>query len=89
MRWIVALPLLALAACGVEDDANNGQTTIRIDRERIENAAREVRETGENLARGAGNIAVSTGRAIKNEVGDIDIDVDVRRNRNEAAGNTN
>ena len=90
MRFIAALPLLALiAACGVENDSNNGQTTIKIDRDRIENAGRDALEAGEDLARGAGNVAVSTGRAIKNEVGDIDVDVDVSRNRNEAGGNTN
>jgi hypothetical protein len=89
MRYIAALPLLALvAACGVENDSN-GQTTITIDRDRVENVGRDALETGEDLARGAGNVAVSTGRAIKNEVGDIDIDVDVSRNRNDAGGNTN
>jgi hypothetical protein len=30
---------------------------------------------------GVGNVAVSTGRAVKEEVGDIDVDVDVNRTR--------
>jgi hypothetical protein len=36
---------------------------------------------------GIGNVATTTGRAIRNEVGDIDVDVDVTRNRSRDAGN--
>ena len=37
--------------------------------------------TAEEIGAGVGNVAVTAGRAVKNEVGDIDVDVDVTRNR--------
>jgi hypothetical protein len=71
------LPLLALGACDFRNDAANNQMTLEYDRERIENAGR----TAGDVAAGVGNVAEGTARAIRNEVGDIDVDVDVRRNR--------
>jgi len=87
MRLILALPLLAAAACSVDNDAANDQMTLEYNQQRIENAARAVREAGSSVR----NVADSAGQAIENEVGDIDVDVDVTRNRsgeatNEAAG---
>ena len=75
MRRILALPLLVIAACNVERDEANDQTTIEFNEQRVEDAASDV-----------ANVAESAGEAIENEVGDIDVDVDVDRNR---AGNTN
>ena len=80
MRKILAIPLLAVAGCNVDSDSANNQVTLEYDRERIEQA----RDTMGNVAAGVGNIAESTGRAIRNEVGDIDVDVDVSRNRDDA-----
>jgi hypothetical protein len=70
-------PLLALGACDFRNDAANNQMTLEYDRDRIENAGR----TAGDVAAGVGNVAEGTARAIRNEVGDIDVDVDVRRNR--------
>jgi hypothetical protein len=88
MRMIFALALLPLAACSVDNDSANDQMTLEYNQQRIEDAAatagRAVREVGA----GVGNVAEGTGRAIKNEVGDIDVDVDVKRSRpGEAAAN--
>ena len=77
MRVILMLPLLALGACDLENDAANNQVTLEYDRERIENAGR----TAGDVAAGVGNVAEGTARSIRNEVGDIDVDVDVRRNQ--------
>lgn len=79
MRIIFALPLLALGACNVENDAENDQVTIEYNQERIEDAASDVANVASDVASGVGNVASSTGRAIGNEVGDVD--VDVSRNR--------
>ena len=85
MRLILAFPLLlAGVACSVDNDSANDQMTVQYNQQRIEKAARTVRDVGA----AAGNVAASTGRAVRNEVGDIDVDVDVRRNRNEAAANS-
>ena len=86
MRIIFALPLLAFAGCNVDNDAKNDQVTFEYNQERIEGAASDVANTTGEVASGVGNVAASTVRAIKNEVGDIDVDVDVSRNR---SGNSN
>ena len=83
MRLILAFALLAPAACSVDNDTTNDQMTVQYNQQRIEKAARTVRDVGA----AAGNVAASTGRAVRNEVGDIDVDVDVSRNRRGEAGN--
>jgi hypothetical protein len=80
---VLALPLLTVAACSVDNDAANDQMTLEYNQQRIEDAARTAREVGSGL----GNVAATTGRAISNEVGDIDVDVDVTRNKSVEAGN--
>jgi hypothetical protein len=77
VRMILILPLLAIGACDLTNDPGNNQVSVQYDRERIQKA----RDTAEDVAAGVGNVADGTARAIKNEVGDIDVDVDVRRNR--------
>ena len=81
MRILFVLPLLAAAACSVDNDSANDQMTLEYNQERIEDAAGDVADATENFAEGAGNVAVTTGRAIENEVGDIDVEVDINRNR--------
>jgi hypothetical protein len=93
MRLILALPLLALAGCDVDNDSGNDQVRIGYNEQRIEDAAAATARTAEEVGSSVGNVAVSTGRAVRNEVGDIDVDVDVTRNRsggataNESAAN--
>jgi hypothetical protein len=86
MRILLALPLLAVAACNFDNDAANDQMTLEYNQQRIEDAARATAKGARDVARGAGNVAGETARAISNEVGDIDVDVDVSRNK---SGNSN
>lgn len=86
MRLLIALPLLLAAACSVENDDRNDQTTIRYDDSQIENAVGEVGNATEQAADQIGNAAARAGDAIENGVGDIDVDLDVRR---DAPGNSN
>ncbi len=88
MRLIAAFPLLALAACNVENDSANDQMTLEYNQQKIEAAARATARTARDVGAAAGNVAESTGRAIGNEVGDIDVDVDVTRNRGGDYGNS-
>jgi pyridoxine/pyridoxamine 5'-phosphate oxidase len=82
VRILFALPLLATAAaCNVDNDAANDQVRIEYNQERIEDAASDAARTTRDVASSIGNVASQTGRAISNEVGDIDVDVDVSRNR--------
>ena len=77
MRILFALPLLCAAACSVDNDSANDQMTLEYNQDRIEDAAGDVADAAGNFAEGAGNVAVTTGRAIGNEVGDIDVDVEI------------
>ena len=81
MRIIFAIPLLMTAACSVDNDSGNEQVTLEYNEQRIEDAASDVANTAREVGSGVGNVAESAGRAVKNEVGDIDVDVDVSRNR--------
>jgi hypothetical protein len=85
VRTILILPLLALGACDVDNDSANNQVSVTFDKEAI----RDAREEAGAVASGVGNVASSTGRAIKDEVGDIDVDVDVSRNRSRDSETTN
>ena len=85
MRIILTFPLLMVGACNVDNDAANDQMTVKYDQKKIERAAAATARTAKEVGSGVGNVAVSTGRAIKKEVGDIDVDVDVRRKRAEEA----
>lgn len=76
---IFTLPLIA--GCNVDNDSANDQVRLEYNQQRIEDAARATARTAREVGAGVGNVAVSTGRAVKKEVGDIDVDVDVTRNR--------
>jgi hypothetical protein len=90
MRILFALPILMLAACNVENDATNDQVTLEYNQERLEDAASDAVDTVKDVARGVGNVASDTGRAISNEVGDIDVKVTRNRSGNDnSAGNSN
>ena len=81
MRLIFALPLLALAGCNVDNDSANDSVRLEYNEQRIRDAASATARTAREVGSGVGNVAVSTGRAVRNEVGDVDVDVDVSRNR--------
>jgi hypothetical protein len=87
MRIIFTLPLLTLAACNVENDTANDQMRLEYNQQRIEDAAVKAARAAKEVGSGVGNVAVSTGRAVRNEVGDVDVDVDVTRNRSNGTGN--
>jgi len=76
MRILIAAPLLLAAACAVERDLRNGQTTIGFDETIITNTADRIGDAAEN---GAAQVE-RTGRSLRNEAHDIDIDLDIRRN---------
>lgn len=81
MRIIAALVLLPLAACGVDSDPANDKVTVTYDQERIEKAG----DAAKDAAVAAGNVAETTAEAVKKEVGDIDVDVRVTRDKSEAS----
>ncbi len=82
---IIMLSLAVLPACDVQNNATGNTVTVTYDKQEIRRKASEASRAAREAAVGAGNVAASTGRAIKREVGDIDVDIDVRRTRNEKA----
>lgn len=88
MRLVLALPLLLAApACNFTNDSANDQMSLEYNEQRIRDAARTTARTAREVGAGVGNVAASTGQAVRNEVGDIDVDVDVNRNRSREGGN--
>ena len=81
MRMILVFSLLMAAGCNVDNDAANEQVTVEYDRQKIKNTARKAAHTAKEVGTSVGNVAASTGRAIKKEVGDVDVDVDVTRKK--------
>ena len=80
MRLFLALPLLTVtAACNVNSDATNEQVTLEYNKQVIRDTAAKAQRTANNRATSVGNVAGATGRAIGNEVGDVDVNVDVKR----------
>jgi hypothetical protein len=75
----LALPLLTVTACNINSDATNEQVTLEYNKQQIRDTAVKAGQTAKNLATSLGNVAGATGRAIKNEVGDVDVNVDVKR----------
>lgn len=85
MRILFAVPLLLLGACQVSKDDNS--TTVSFNEDVAANAADDV---GNAVEQAGGVIANEAGRAadkVQNEVGDVDLDVNVTRNKDDK--NTN
>ncbi|HEX2764225.1 MAG TPA: hypothetical protein VHM92_10360 [Allosphingosinicella sp.] len=85
MRLMLAFAVLALAACNVDSDGGNDTVTLEYNQQRIEEGAAKAARTAESVGSSVGNVAEGTARAIKDEVGDIDVDVKRRRPGEEAA----
>lgn len=82
MRKILALPLLLVAACDAQKDEANDRTTYELNEQKIERSAEEVGKTAENVVSDIGDAAKSAGQKIEEQVDDVNVDVDVNRNRN-------
>ena len=72
MRIVLAIPLLLIAACNVENDPQNNQVVLNYDEEGVENAAEDVGNIGEDI----GNEAEDVVNTLQN----TDVDVDVSTN---------
>ncbi len=81
VRVLAVAVLMALGGCDVASEPDKDQVTVKYDEERIRKTAAETRRTAEDLGTSAANIAKGTARVIKDEVGDVDADVKVNRDR--------
>ena len=80
MRILMAVPLLLLGACNVDRDAANDTTTVSFNEEVAANTLEDVGNTAENIGGAIANEAEQTASKVENEVGDVDVDVNVTRN---------
>ena len=77
MRILFAVPLLLLGACQVSKDDNS--TTISFNEDVAANAAEDIGNAAESLGGAIANEAEQTAGKVQNEVGDVDVDVNVTR----------
>lgn len=88
MRLLIAIPLLAAAAaCSVERDPANDQTTIRYDTQPVENVVSDLGNAAEQSISDVDNAAQRAERTL-DTLDNINVDVDVNRDRN-PPGNSN
>ena len=80
MRILLATPLLLLGACNVDRDSGNGTTTVSFNEDVAENTLSDVGDAAENIGGAIVNDVEQTADKVSNEVGDVDVDVDVTRN---------
>ena len=78
MRAIVTAALLVVAGCDVQNDRDNDEVTVKYDEARIKKSAATAGRAAKDVASGVANVAQDTGRSIKREVGDVDVDVKSR-----------
>jgi hypothetical protein len=79
MRILIAAPLLLLGACNVDRDAGNDTTTVSFNEDVAENTLQDVGNAAENIGGAIANDVSESADRVKNEVGDVDVDVNVSR----------
>ncbi|HVJ71060.1 MAG TPA: hypothetical protein VM531_06075 [Sphingomicrobium sp.] len=80
MRMIVALPLLALAACQVTKDDANDSVTVEYNQDVAENGLEDAANLAGNVAATVANDVEQAADKVENT--DIDVDVDTNANAN-------
>jgi len=85
MRILFAVPLLLLGACQVTKDDNS--TTVSLNGDVAENAAEDAGNFAENVGGMIANDVDQTADKVKNEVGDVDVDVNVSHDNDTQDGN--
>lgn len=73
MRIFLAIPLLALSACGVDHDTANDQVTLQYNEEEIQQTAEDAGNTAEGIGAAIANEAEDAAAKIQNT--DVDVNV--------------
>jgi hypothetical protein len=74
MRLILALPLLALAACQVTKDDKNDSVSMTYNGDVAENGLADVTNTAENIAGDIGNDVKQTADKVENKADEVQAD---------------
>jgi predicted small secreted protein len=78
MRILFAIPaVVALAACQVSKDNQNGTTSVTYNSDVAENAAADIGNTAQNIASDIGNDVQKTGDKLENKVGNSDVNIKI------------
>lgn len=85
MRVLIALPLLAAAACNVSTDDANDSVTVEYNQDVAENGLRDAGNLAADVAADVENTAEKIGDKVEN----TDVDVDVKTDGAEADANAN
>lgn len=85
MRILFAVPLLLIGACQVSKDDNSA--TVSFNEDVAENAAADAGNFAENVGGMIANDVDKTADKVQNEVGDVDVDVNVSRDKDTHDGN--
>ena len=85
MRIILALPLLALAACQVTTDDKNDQVTVQYNQDVAENAAADIANGAEEAGQAIANGAKEAADTAKN----VDVDIDTNKADDKKTTNSN
>ena len=76
MRMFLAIPLLAVSACGVDHDTGNDQVTLQYNEQEIQQTAEDAGNTAEGIGSAIANEAQDTAAKLQN----TDVDVNVNTN---------
>ena len=77
MRVLFAIPILALAACQVSKDNQNGTTSVTYNSDVAENTAAAIGNTAQNIGADITNDVQKTGDKIENKVGNSDVSIKI------------
>ena len=78
MRALIALPLLAMAACQVTKDDANDSMTVEYNQDVAENGLEDAGNLAENVADAIANDVDRTADKVENT--DVDVEVDTNAN---------
>jgi hypothetical protein len=74
MRLLLALPLLALAACQVTKDDKNDSVSVTYNGDVAENGLADVSNTAENIAADISNDVSQTADKVQNKADEVQTD---------------
>ena len=77
MRALLALPLLAMAACQVTKDDANDSVTVEYNQDVAENGLEDAGNLAENVGEAIANDVSATADKVENTDIDVDVDADV------------
>ena len=89
MKSLIALPLLALAACQVTTDDKNDSVTVEYNQDVAENGLQDAANTAGQIAGTVANDVEQAAEKVENKVENTDVKVDIDTKDEKPAANAN